>query len=305
MPLPKLHQIEMFIAVADTGGFGAAAARLGTTQSGISYAVGELERQLGERLLVRSRSGCRPTAAGERVLPQARQLLQLAEGLPAAARGEGQALSGHVHIACFRSVATHLLPPALESLATRHPGLRIDVDDSFEERAAVEAALREGGADLAVAQLPVGEGLVQRPFVSDSYVLVLPASFAVIGGAGWAQFDALPYIQLNCSGALAVLERCRAAGFSARAARTLSTDSGICAMVGRGLGYSILPRLAVFPDPAGVQVVELPVAAQRAFVLAATPAAARGKAVQAVMRALRDRSLLERSEAVRRALVSW
>lgn len=305
MSLPKIHQLEMFVTVADTGGFGAAAAQLGTTQSGISYAVGELERQLGERLLLRSRTGCRPTAAGERVLPKARQLLQLAQGLAADARGEGQVLSGQVRIACFRSVAMHLLPPVLESLAMRHPGLRIDVDDGFEERAGVEAALREGRADLAVAQLPLGAGLVQRPFVSDRYVLVLPAGFRVAPGAGWTQFEALPYIQLECSGAMAVLERCRAAGFAARAARTLATDSGICALVGRGLGYSILPRLAVFPEPAGVQLVELPVAAQRAFVLAAMPAAARGRAVQVVMRELRNRSVLERSEAVRRALVSW
>lgn len=305
MDLPKLHHLHMLVAVADSGGFGAAAARLGATQSGVSYAVGELERQLGERLLVRSRTGCVPTAAGERILPKARQMLALAAGLAADARGSAQALAGHVRIACFRSVATHLLPPALEQLGMRFPGLRIDVDDGFEERAAVEAALREGRADLAVAQLPVGPDLVQRPFVSDSYVLVLPAAFPVRSGAGWAQFAALPYIQLNCSGALAVLERCRAAGFEARAERSLATDSGVCAMVARGLGYSILPRLAVFPEPPGVQVVDLPVVARRSFVLAAMPGQARDRAVQAVMAALRERSILERSEAVRRALVTW
>ncbi|MFD2365867.1 LysR family transcriptional regulator [Pseudoduganella sp. GCM10020061] len=305
MTLPKLHHIEMLVAVIDNGGFGAAAAQLGATQSGVSYAVGELERQLGERLLVRARSGCTPTAAGARILPKARQMLELAAGLAEDARGDTQALSGHVRIACFRSVATHLLPNALETLGTRHPQLRIDVDDSYEERAEVEQALREGRADLAVAQLPVGPDLVQRPFVSDSYVLVLPAGCRVQAGAGWAQFAALPYIQLNCSGALAVLERCRAAGFEARAARTLATDSGICALVARGLGYSILPRLAVFPEPSGVQVVDLPVEARRSFVLGATPAMARDRAVRAVMATLRERRILERNEAVRRALVSW
>ncbi|HZX28998.1 MAG TPA: LysR family transcriptional regulator, partial [Telluria sp.] len=272
---------------------------LGLTQSGISHAITELEDLLGARLLVRARTGCTPTDAGHRVLAGARLVLRTAAGLAAAAEGDAR-LQGHVRIACFRSVATHLLPPALDLLATRHPELRVDVDDGYEERAAVEAAVREGRAELAVAQLPVADGLFQRAFAADAYVFVAPAALRCKGG--WEQFGALPYIQLDCSGAYAVLDACRAAGFAARPARTLATDSGVLALVRRGLGYSILPRLAVHPLPDGVQVLDLPIPAARKFAIVGLPDVVRGPAVQAVLAALADKALLRRTDPVRHGI---
>jgi DNA-binding transcriptional LysR family regulator len=298
MGLPKLNQLEMLVAVADTGSFGAAAAQLGCTQSRVSHAIGALEATVGSRLLNRSRSGCTPTEAGFRVLAGARQILHLAAGLSAAA-SEVDGLSGHVRIASYRSVATHLLPPALEALALAYPGIRIDVDDSFEEREGVAQAVRAGAAEIGIAQLPVADDLAVRPYAADSYVLVAPASAPLRAPVGWDQLEKLPYIQLNCSGAFAILEQCRAAGFGAELSRTLATDTGIAAMVKRGLGYSILPRLAVFPEPAGVKVYPLPIPAKRSFAVVARPETARLQVVRTVMRFLCERRSIERSEAFR------
>lgn len=298
MALPKLNQLEMLVAVADTGGFGAAAAQLGCTQSRISHAITELEAVLGARLLNRSRTGCTPTEAGFRVLAGARQILHLAAGLGAAA-SESDGLNGHIRLASYRSVATHLLPPMLEALALAYPGIRIDIDDSFEEREGVAQAVRDGLAEIGLAQLPVADDLAARPFAADSYVLVAPTAANLRAPVQWAQLARLPYIQLNCSGALAILEQCRAAGFQAVLSRTLATDTGIVALVRRGLGYSILPRLAVFPEPAGVKVLPLPVPAQRHFAVVSRLEASRDPLVQTVIRFLRDRQLIERSEAFR------
>ena len=303
MGLPSIQQLQLFAAVAEHGGFGAAAAALDCTQSGISYAVGRLERELGVRLLVRSRSGCTLTPPGERVLVRVRELLALAGSLGEAARGQGPA--GQVRIACFRSVATHLLPHVVEALSARHPALFVDIDDSHEERDSVAQAVRDGRCAIGIAQLPVGAGLEWQPFMGDSYALVVPAALRAEAGKGWAPLAALPFIGLDCSGARAVLERCRAAGFSARPTRTLSSDSAICAMVARGLGYSILPRLAVFPEPDGVAVLDLPVVARRDFVLATRAHATRDPAVQAVLRALRSRQVLAASAALRAGVVRW
>jgi DNA-binding transcriptional LysR family regulator len=298
MGLPKLNQLEMLVAVADTGSFGAAAAQLGCTQSRVSHAIGALEATVGSRLLNRSRSGCTPTEAGFRVLAGARQILHLAAGLSAAA-SEVDGLSGHVRIASYRSVATHLLPPALEALALAYPGIRIDVDDSFEEREGVAQAVRAGAAEIGIAQLPVADDLAVRPYAADAYVLVAPSAAPLRAPVGWDQLEKLPYIQLNCSGAFAILEQCRAAGFGAELSRTLATDTGIAAMVKRGLGYSILPRLAVFPEPAGVKVYPLPIPAKRSFAVVARPETARLQVVRTVMRFLCERRSIERSEAFR------
>lgn len=300
----KLNQLEMLVAVVDAGGFGAAAAELGCTQSRISHAIAELEAVMGMRLLSRSRSGCVPTDAGYRVIVKARQILRLTDSIVDDAE-DNAALTGRVRIACFRSVGTHLLPHALAALAAEYPGIRVDIDDSFEEREEVTQAVTEGRADMGIAHLPVGKELVATPYVSDSYVLIAPGSMNLRGPVSWDQFKHLPYIQLNCSGALAILAQCRAAGFSAELSRTLATDTSIAAMVRHGVGYSILPRLAVFPEPEGVKIVDLPIAAKRQFALVALPDTARSNVVKIVMRFVRNKRIVSNSEAFRAGVINW
>lgn len=302
MTKPKLNQLEMLVAVADEGSFGGAAAVLDCTQSRISHGITELETTLSQRLLHRSRSGCTPTDAGHRVLASARQILRLAANLGDVAR-EDAAIAGHLRLACFRSVSTHLLPPALAALEADYPSLRIDIDDSFEERDALALALRDGRADVAIVQLPAGAGLQTRDYVADSYVLVAPKSIPLRAPLSWEQLDGLPYLQLDCTGALGVAARCREAGFSSPPARTLATDSSIAALAARGLGYSILPRLAVHPLPDGVQTLPLPIPARRQFAIAAMPATACQPAARVLMRYLANRQLQRQSEAYRNGLL--
>jgi DNA-binding transcriptional LysR family regulator len=304
MNKPKLNQLEMLVAVADTGGFGAAAAQLECTQSRISHGITELEATLGARLLIRSRTGCVPTQAGQRVLATARHMLRLASGLRNDAAPGGD-IAGHVRIACFRSIATHVLPHTLEALASAFPGIRVDIDDSFEEREAVATAVREGRADIGIAQLPVAAELVAHDFVADAYVLVVPASLRLQLPVSWDQLKDLNYLQLNCSGALAILAQCRKAGFNAQPSRLLTTDSSIVAMVRQGLGFTILPRLAVFPLPDGVNAVPLPFAAKRSFAVVALPEVARTEAANTVIAHIRNRKLVARSEAFGSGLLSW
>lgn len=259
---------------------------------------------MATRLLVRSRTGCVPTSAGQRVLAKARLILRLTDSLIDPGE-DGAAVIGCVRIACFRSVSTHLLPLSLEALAVEYPGIRVDIDDNCEEREDVVQAVEESRADIGVAQLPIVEGWATRPYVSDSYVLVVPASLPLRAPVSWEQLRDVPYIQLGCSGALAVLRQCREAGFNAEPSRTLTADSSIAAMVRRGLGYSILPRLAVFPKPDGVRIVDLPIPAKRHFALVALPGTAREKAVQIVMNFIRNKRFMTRSDAFRAGLVEW
>src|SRR5919205_3826371 len=68
----QLHQLEYLVAVADEGGFTAAAQRLHVAQPGVSAQVRKLERELGHALFDRSGHRVRPTAVGEEVLRPAR-----------------------------------------------------------------------------------------------------------------------------------------------------------------------------------------------------------------------------------------
>lgn len=305
----KLNQLTMLVAVADHGSFSAAAAELGCTQSRISHGIAELEGELGVTLLARSRAGSAPTEAGQRVLAKARQMLRLEAGLREAAQADG-ALAGTVRIACFRSIGTHLLPHVVEALARAHPQLHVEIDDSCEERTDVSAALQDGVAEIGIAQLPLAAALASHPYLHDDYVLVLPASLplppdGLLDAAGWPPIGALSFIALACTGAAEILARCRAAGFSLEPGRTLSNDTSIAAMVGRGMGYSILPRLATFPESPDVRILPLPIPARRQFAIAALPDVMRQPAVRAVVRALRDRRLAAATQAGQTGIIGW
>jgi DNA-binding transcriptional LysR family regulator len=75
----ELRQLRYFVAVAEEGGFGRASERLSIVQSAVSQQVRHRERRLGVALFDRSSRRVRLTAAGERLLPEARAVLAAAD----------------------------------------------------------------------------------------------------------------------------------------------------------------------------------------------------------------------------------
>lgn len=131
------QELRILVAVAESGGFTAAATALGLTQSAVSHSVRGTEAKVGTVLFERGRGGATPTPAGDRAVALGRRILRMYEVLGAEARGAGRSgagggagrdtVEGVLRIAAFRSAALHLLPPALERLAARHPGIRPEV----------------------------------------------------------------------------------------------------------------------------------------------------------------------------------
>lgn len=284
---PTLAQLRALVAVAHSGSFSTAAAELGVTQSGLSHAVAALETGLECVLLHRTRRGVSLTPAGERVLTRAREILTLTESLPALAAATDD-VRGTVRVACFRSVATHVLPVILGRLAAQHPGVRVEVDDGCQEREDVERAVLSGRADLGIAHLPVAERLQVWPLASDAYVLTVPDALALPANPAWSDLDALAFVGLHCSGARRVLDACRQDGLRHEPMLQLREDSSILAMVAGGAAFSILPRLAVEPLPPGVAVRPLPLAQPRPLGVIVLPGVGRQPATRALRRALSD-----------------
>jgi DNA-binding transcriptional LysR family regulator len=81
-----LGQVRAFVAVVEHGHFGRAAEAMNLTQQALSKRVARLERELGP-LLERRRGGVEPTPAGARLLPAARQMLEVADQAVADVRG--------------------------------------------------------------------------------------------------------------------------------------------------------------------------------------------------------------------------
>jgi DNA-binding transcriptional LysR family regulator len=76
-----LRHLRYFVAVAETGAFARAAARLRITQPALWRQVHSLEAELGVRLFERTCRRVRVTSAGEGLLLRSRELLAGAERL--------------------------------------------------------------------------------------------------------------------------------------------------------------------------------------------------------------------------------
>ncbi|EFL17826.1 LysR family transcriptional regulator [Streptomyces sp. C] len=253
------QELRVLVAVADTGGFSAAAAALGVSQSAVSHSVRGSEGKVGAVLFERGRTGASPTPAGERAVALGRRILRLYEVLGAEARGAArapagrEAVEGVLRVAAFRSAALHLLPPALERLAVLHPGIRPEVRVVRELGAGTAGEVAAGRADLGIATLGAREdvppGLLTGVLAEEAYALVHPA--------GHPDPKALPLLDWDENCGSYTRAWWRSQDWIPRATVKAEDDAMVLTMVGRGLGMAIMPELSLREAPDTVEITAL------------------------------------------------
>ncbi len=123
---PTLDQLQVFVAVADNGGFSAAARKLNRSQSVISYTIANLEAQLQVDLF--ERKGTRKprlTEAGIAMLEDARRVVAGLQGLRAKARGLSEGLEGAVSLAVDVTVPDPALVHTLKNFQEHFPSVGV------------------------------------------------------------------------------------------------------------------------------------------------------------------------------------
>ncbi len=285
----KLSQIRALVAVVDYGNFSEAALQLEVSQSAISHAIASFEEELGVVLLARGRYGARLTPVGERITAHARKLLQLLEAMEKEANLEKGLQGGNVRVACFRSVATHILPTAIARFRSCFPNITVSIVDG-DDYSRVGDALRAGYADIGFIYLPAGNEFETWEILRDDYVLLLPPTTNLSSAkVTWKQLAAYPLI---ISSGIPCNEWIRKylviAEYPLNIAYEIKEDSTIVSMVEQGLGAAILPRLAAEPVPAGVRVCSLPAPLERVIGVALLANALHTPAVYAFLDAIRN-----------------
>jgi DNA-binding transcriptional LysR family regulator len=148
----SLDQLRTLVAIADLGSLAAAAQALHLAPPTVTVHVAELEARLGGKLLVRGRGPAVPTPLGLRFIERARRLLADADDALDDVRRQLAGQAGTVRVGASTGVLAHLLPPVLEEVARKHPGidLQLAVLTSAESMARVAA----GTLDLGIVALP-------------------------------------------------------------------------------------------------------------------------------------------------------
>jgi DNA-binding transcriptional LysR family regulator len=285
----KISQLRALVAIADVGRFGTAALHLDLSQSAVSHAIATLEEELGVILISRGRQGAVFTPIGEAIAEEARQVLESLERISHIAQRSRGLQSGQVRIACFRSVATHILPLVIDKFQQSYPDIRISLIE-HNNTTEVEVDLRAGRADIGFVLSATGPELETRELLRDEYVALLPPSERPPQQLSWEQLQRysliLPPKHVACY--KLVNDYFVHHQQPLQVAYEITEDSTILSMVMQGLGATVMARLAAQPIPNGIQVAYLPEPLERVISVATLADALHPPAVYAFLETLKQ-----------------
>ena len=144
----KAEYLNTLIAIERCGSLSAAAAEQGITVSSVSYAVRQLEQQLGEPLLDRQSYRVSLTAAGQAAVEYGREILRLHESLYAQVHRVAEGWEAELRIAFTNMLRSEVLYQWLRDFYALNSGTRIRI--SREVYTGTWDALYDKRADLVL-----------------------------------------------------------------------------------------------------------------------------------------------------------
>jgi DNA-binding transcriptional LysR family regulator len=197
----RLVEMRVFKAVADAGGFTAAAHILGASQPFVSQSVTSLERRLGVQLLHRSTRVQRLTVEGERFLAACSRILQEIDHAETEI-GSARAV-GDLRISAPLAFGMDQVVPSLPAFLTAHPQIRLHLSLSD-----ALANLIEDGVDVAVRMGRLQDSsLISRKLCNLQRIVVASPAYVAAHGMPRAPGDLAGHNCLLWSGSQEHLNR--------------------------------------------------------------------------------------------------
>ncbi len=245
--------LRSFVAIAETGVLGKAAARVGRTQSALSMQMRKLEAIVGQPLLYRTGRGVTLTATGERLLLRAAELLRKHDEALADVRGAQ--LSGVLRFSCPDDYAVVFLPYLLQGFASLHPGVQLEVICAPTPR--LHELLARHAVDLALVSVAGGAGGAGGDAAGSEVIRHEPLVWVGQRGGASAALNPLPLALASPDALDHVLPRqaLDAAGRAYRLAYASSSLTGLVGMARSGQAVIVLTRTAV-PDDLQILTAE-------------------------------------------------
>jgi DNA-binding transcriptional LysR family regulator len=171
-----LHQLRIFLAVAQTATLTRASKQLGLAQPSLSQQLARLEESVGTRLFDRARNRMELTDAGRVLLRHAQGILKEISEAEAGLREFAAGKRSIVRIAGLNSVVKALLPDALKRCGGVRAALEVDIHEAAPAEVLEMLYSRQADIGLiaadSVAQSSIG--FRQVPIVEDPYVFAVP-----------------------------------------------------------------------------------------------------------------------------------
>jgi DNA-binding transcriptional LysR family regulator len=249
-----IRQLDMFRAVAEEGSFTRAAERLHVSQSAISRQVKLLEDELGGVLLHRGGKRATLTPPGELMLRLANRVHRDVQDVLGQISETRELRRGTLTLAGGMTVCMHLLPRLLKRYRRRYPGVELKVVSGSMDT--LLGLLRAHEVDLALLTLPLlDDDLAVVPVLKEEMVVVTAPGHP-LSKQRWVDPHALGPVPLILYEAGSNSRRVQDQLFDEDAmpkkvAMETENVEIIKAMVGAGLGVTLIPYASIAKDVRG------------------------------------------------------
>ena len=242
----SLRHIEIFHAVVTTGNLTEAAALLHTSQPTVSRELARFEKLTGLQLFERVRGRLHPTVEGLRLFEEVQQSWYGLDRIISTAEGLRQFRQGELSIACLPVFSQSLLPPLCQPFMQQYPDLSLNIIP--QESPLLEEWLSAQRYDLGLTETThTPAGTERSALFTQNEVCVLPQQHPL------ARRDCLTpqdfagenFISLSRTDSYRQLldSLFNEQGVQRRMVMETHSAASVCAMVGAGIGVSIVNPL--------------------------------------------------------------
>jgi len=285
----NLCKFMAFVKAAEHGSFTKAAEILHYTQSAISRMINDLENEWQTTLLERGKHGVSLTSDGTRLYPYCVNVCNEYEKLKLAVDELKGLETGLIRIGAFSSVATHWIPNMIRNFQNDYP--KIDYEILLGDYTEIAEWIRNGRIDCGFTDLHYAGDLDAEILEKDELCVILPKDHPLCkyDAVPAKELEKYPFLLLEKNGVSeceSIFKKCR---LKMQIHYATWDDYSIMAMVEKGLGISILPRLILQRIPYHVEIRDLSVPAYREICIAVRDRTMLSKAVMAFLTYLKYR----------------
>jgi DNA-binding transcriptional LysR family regulator len=240
------RSLEVFVAVARAGTMSAAAEQLGMTQPAVSQLISQMETALNIQLFDRSKRPLILTLHGAALVEPARAIVS---GIERFGQALQWGLGGQMpllRIGMLNSFAETIGPSVLTEL--RRSAAQLTIDSGFSATRMRAVADRELDFVITSDESPLLPGVTMAPILTEPFLIVAPESYEGDPRAikplseklDLIRFGRDPFMHSRFDQTL------KAWGISPTHHYHLDTHAAVLEMVAAGMGWTILPPLAVY-----------------------------------------------------------
>ncbi len=242
----ELRHLRYFAAVAETCHFGRAAEELLIAQPALSYAIRQLEDELGVSLFSRTTRQVSLTPAGEFLKSEVVRIMTGVDDAERGVRRIAAGRSGLLRVGLTGTAAFSHLPRIARILRQELPGVAMEIQADMLTPQQCEQ-LRNGSLDVGVLRPPaVGEGIELRTIDVEPLVLAVSADHRlavepVVSLTDLRSESFVAYASRDSAVNDAVLRSCKRAGFVPHREHVAPGTAVLLALVAAGFGIAVLP----------------------------------------------------------------